>query len=708
MVGKEIEKCLAIVEGIKTFKAYLSTGRKFTIVTDHKALKTLDTLNNSTNGRISRWHMLLVGYRYEVVYRKGENNNAELLSRYTREADQTSDHNKSKRLPSKDLDQSCSVVTPSDEKLLFEFCSVMDRNVLRNSMRHYAEVNEMELVTDINQEKEWLELSLEYDLNPKAFSLETENNSNNQDEPKEDQFHDLIELQKSCQDFKYIYDYLANDIIPEDPNVKKKLEINKEYYQLLDGILIHLFQNTAKKKTTDERFIMQVALPSKLRKSLLEQFHDNNGHFGMKKTFGAIQTKYFWPHMYQDIADYVRSCENCQRVKRDPNASNVPLNPLPVVGAIERLHMDIIGPLTKSPEGHFYILVCVCSFTRWVEAFPLQTQSASEIARILHDEIFCRYGASNTIVTDRERNFLSMLFVRYTKLLVIKLLGIVLRNGCVERQNASISQSIAKYVHKDQKNWHRVLPVVLMGMRSQPNTETSAYSPFKMLFGAKIRLPFDVNLIPRETLKPTDKIIVRELLETLKLVHDNAKLNTEITQNESKERHDSSAKESDFIILELVLKKSYKHTPGLSSKLEEKWEGPYYIVAKGTNNIYKLADYGSSFDTACNIKRYYPPETYRHNLKDQNNHNETEQELDSDNNDREENKPVNESSEKQNNNDQTDQINVNNDTTKHKKQTKTNSDIDTNSQEVENNENEENRDPNIPSAPSSDKTTNNS
>ena len=100
------------------------------------------------------------------------------------------------------------------------------------------------------------------------------------------------------------------------------------------------------------------------------------------------------------------------------------------------------------------------------------------------------------------------------------------------------------------------------------------------------------------------------------------------------------------------MKKSYKHTPGLSSKLEEKWEGPYYIVAKGPNNTYKLADYGtnkqsSSFDTARNIKRYYPSETYRHDLnKDQNNYNETKQELDSDNNDREENQPINESSEK--------------------------------------------------------------
>ena len=38
-------ECLAIVERIKTFKAYLSTGKKFTIVTDHKALKTLKQLH---------------------------------------------------------------------------------------------------------------------------------------------------------------------------------------------------------------------------------------------------------------------------------------------------------------------------------------------------------------------------------------------------------------------------------------------------------------------------------------------------------------------------------------------------------------------------------------------------------------------------------------------------------------------------------------
>ena len=181
-------------------------------------------------------------------------------------------------------------------------------------------------------------------------------------------------------------------------------------------------------------------------------------------------------------------------------------------------------------------------------------------------------------------------------------------NGCVERQNATISKTIAKYIRKDQRNWHRVLPVVLMGMCSHPNTETSAFSPFKMLFGAEMRLPFDTNLIPRDTLKPEDKIIVKELLDTLKLIHGTAKANTEQTQNDSKLRHDLKAKDSEFRLLEKVLRKVHKYTPGLSQKLEEKCDGPYYVAAKGPNNTYRLANYqtnklSKSFDTAKNLKK---------------------------------------------------------------------------------------------------------
>ena len=80
----EIE-CLAIGEGVMVYKSYHSTGMPFTIITEHKALTCLKSLTNSTNGRLARWSLFLQVFRYKIVYRKGEQNNADALSRLTKE-----------------------------------------------------------------------------------------------------------------------------------------------------------------------------------------------------------------------------------------------------------------------------------------------------------------------------------------------------------------------------------------------------------------------------------------------------------------------------------------------------------------------------------------------------------------------------------------------------------------------------------------------
>lgn len=151
--------------------------------------------------------------------------------------------------------------------------------------------------------------------------------------------------------------------------------------------------------------------------------------------------------------------------------------------------------------------------------------------------------------------------------------------------------SNSSYVDKDQKNWHLLIPTVLMSLRSTPNTETSGFSPIKMLFGGEMRLPIDTSLIPRETLAKTH---MDQLLDRLKLVHKVAKKNTEVTQEESTARHNIKAKSSDFGIAEQVLLRVNKHTPGQTGKLEDKWAGPYYIREHGPVDSYLIADSASN------------------------------------------------------------------------------------------------------------------
>jgi len=48
-----------------------------------------------------------------------------------------------------------------------------------------------------------------------------------------------------------------------------------------------------------------------------------------------------------------------------------------------------------------------CGFSKWCECFPMRTQEAEEIADILFSQIFSRYGACRTLVTDRHYSNLS-------------------------------------------------------------------------------------------------------------------------------------------------------------------------------------------------------------------------------------------------------------------------------------------------------------
>ena len=73
---------LALVESIKYYHIYL-IGRKFTVLTDHQALKSLPT-NKDVSGRLARWAIHLQGYDFDIVYKPGKKNGkADALSRRT-------------------------------------------------------------------------------------------------------------------------------------------------------------------------------------------------------------------------------------------------------------------------------------------------------------------------------------------------------------------------------------------------------------------------------------------------------------------------------------------------------------------------------------------------------------------------------------------------------------------------------------------------
>ncbi|CAC5365734.1 unnamed protein product [Mytilus coruscus] len=252
------KQCLAVLEGIKNYHVYLANSH-FKIYTDHQALNWLSSIKQST-GRLARWSVLLQGYDYEICFRGGsKNTNADCLSR--REYPRTDNNlpEPEDSIPSIDVNQISTSQPNKSEPVEITFFFTENPPIQRPIL---AAID-----------------------TPTEFNITTEN---------------IGDAQKDCPDFtcfKDMYTYLSNDTLPAD-----KVKHDFQQYCLLDGVLYHFFQPRSRGVKHKDRFIKRLALPRKFRNDVLASYH-NLGHFGFDRTYFAMQQKYFFPGMYQAVAD---------------------------------------------------------------------------------------------------------------------------------------------------------------------------------------------------------------------------------------------------------------------------------------------------------------------------------------------------------------------------------------------------------------------
>ncbi|PLW25664.1 hypothetical protein PCASD_25334 [Puccinia coronata f. sp. avenae] len=230
--------------------------------------------------------------------------------------------------------------------------------------------------------------------------------------------------------------------------------------------------------------------------NLLRLVHNDMGHQGRDSTLQLLRGREWWPKQYEDVNSYVHTCAACQVHKRPHKHQETGLQkPLPVVGPFERWSLDLIQMPKSYKSGYKWILTVVDPCTSWPVAVPLKEATAAELAQAIFDQVVTPFGIPKEFLTDRVSNFLSSGFLQFLEAAGVKKLNTAgyhpQTNGKCERYNGILEAALFRMnTTGDPSNWEDFLAPALFSTRIH-TSGSSRFSPFKLLYGVKPRLPSD-------------------------------------------------------------------------------------------------------------------------------------------------------------------------------------------------------------------------
>ncbi|XP_025664415.1 uncharacterized protein [Arachis hypogaea] len=114
-----------------------------------------------------------------------------------------------------------------------------------------------------------------------------------------------------------------------------------------------------------------------------------------------IRAGYYWPTMMSDAQEFVKKCKKCQLPQSASRGtqSNVGPPTFRLVGSRPP------GPISPGPGQVKYLIVAIDYFTKWVEAEPLASISATNCQKFMWKQVVTRFGIPEAVISDNGTQF---------------------------------------------------------------------------------------------------------------------------------------------------------------------------------------------------------------------------------------------------------------------------------------------------------------
>nr|GEW75735.1 reverse transcriptase domain-containing protein [Tanacetum cinerariifolium] len=307
----------------------------------------------------------------------------------------------------------------------------------------------------------------------------------------------------------------------------------------------------------DDPFLFKICADQVIRRcvhgqeavSILKAGHNGltGGHHGLnyiaKKVFDF---GFYWPTIYRDAHDLVKSCDTCQCQGKISQRDEMPQNSIQVCEIFDVWGIDFMRPFSSS-KGNKYILVVVNYLSKWVKVKALPTNNARVVCKFLKS-LFAMFGTPRAIISDRGTHFCNDQFAK-----VMLNYGVTHRlatayhpqtSGQVEVSNRGLKRILERTMGENHASWSDKLDDALWAFRTAFKT-TIGCTSYKLVHRKACHLPIELEhktywALKRanfvlQTARDHQKVQLNELNE----LRDQAYENSLIYKEKTKRLHDS-------------------------------------------------------------------------------------------------------------------------------------------------------------------------
>ncbi|GJX05179.1 retrotransposable element Tf2 [Tanacetum coccineum] len=264
------------------------------------------------------------------------------------------------------------------------------------------------------------------------------------------------------------------------------------------------------------------------------------------------------------VKQWVRKCDVCQRNKSDLSAYPGLLQPLPIPQRIlQENSMDFIDSLPMS-QGKTTILVVVDRLSKHAHFLPLaHPYNAPQVAQLFLDHIYKLHGLPKSIVSDRDKIFMSLFWKSLFEKLQVQLKISSAYHPQTDGQTEVVNKCLEGYLRcmtrEKPKDWVKWLPLTEYWYNTNFHTSINT-TPYEVVFGQLP--PLHIPYVAKDNNVEAVDTTLQARDQTIQLL----KFNLKKAQDRMKSQADRKRQ----------------------NKLSSKFFGPFQVIKKVGKVAYKL------------------------------------------------------------------------------------------------------------------------